>query len=324
MILYYVIFALVVSFLYFTMKRANEKKIRDTFLDTLRTPNDLDCEYDKEMVDKGLEYLRSKKIIIAGLVRDSKDNIDTIKEHINRVGKLFRDYRVLVVENDSKDGTREAILQWAEKNPKVIVLGCGVNANTCRLELPKTGRMKLHDEPRIRKMVLLRNIYMDYVSQNEELFYDYDFLAALDMDIEGRFYIEGMANSGYKFMIKPELDGLCANGIKVNNMGLYTSKSYFDPYAHKEIGEKGLAPEKITAFWGLYPGKSLQECKAREHKVRSCFNGFTIYRLDRLLGKKYVYREEGGEVLCEHVTLNEQLENLYIDPQLIFVIVKNQ
>lgn len=323
MVLPYLIVSFVVLFFYLATL-INHKRIKETFLKPLNTPDVLNCSYDKNALDKGTEYLKNRRIVIAGLVRDSEENIDTIKEHVDRISKVFKDYLVLVVENDSKDETRKALLEWGKENPRVIVLGCGINANTCNLNLPKTSPLKMHDEPRIRKMVLLRNIYMDYISDNKKLFDGYDFLAALDMDIEGRFYLDGLANAGYKFMKSPELDGLCANGIKISNMGLYTGKSYFDPYAHKEVGENGLSSQKITAFWGLYPTRDLQECKAKEHKVRSCFNGFTIYRMNSLLGKKYLYNEEGGEVLCEHVTLNSQLNNLYIDPELVFVIVKNK
>src|SRR5271166_4906960 len=101
-----------------------------------------------------------KRIVIVGLIRDAGNRIDTLRHNVEMVGDLFDDYRVLVVENDSVDTTRQGLLHWVESNPKVTVLGCGYDVKECHIpsEASKTIKHSF-DRARIEKMVRLRNIY---------------------------------------------------------------------------------------------------------------------------------------------------------------------
>ena len=50
--------------------------------------------------------------------------LDLLRKQAETVGGLFADYAILVVENDSQDGTRAKLLEWAKENRRVRVLGC--------------------------------------------------------------------------------------------------------------------------------------------------------------------------------------------------------
>ena len=193
------------------------------------------------------------------------------------------------------------------------MLGCGENADTCQLNLPPTV---VHNAAvgRIRKMVLLRNIYMDYIEANPERFRDFDFLVALDLDIHGTFYVDGMGMAGAQFREDPALQGLCANGVFFRNLGFAAIPLYLDPYAHKADPAVQDKLVQVGYFW-----TSPSTCSEEPWKVRSCFNGFTLYRLSSIVGKHYKLEEDGDGAVCEHVTFNEQLDRMYMAPYLFFV-----
>ena len=91
-----------------TMHRLRRRMLTSTYLTPLNTPRGLGCGLDAERVRRGLDYLGGRKLIIAGLVRDSVGNVPQMKRNVARLGSIFKDWVMLVVENDSKDGTRTA------------------------------------------------------------------------------------------------------------------------------------------------------------------------------------------------------------------------
>jgi hypothetical protein len=303
--------------------KKRDELVRQFIISPAQTPSDFNCHFDYEKTREGLSYLKSKKVIIAGLIRDAENNVPIMKLNIQKLASIFQDYCALIVENNSKDSTRKRLLEWSNVDPKIVVLGCGLNADVCELNLP-AATYKQIDQKRIRKMALLRNIYMDYIKTNPELFDNFDFLIAFDFDITGTFYIDGIASAGYHFMENPETEGICANGIRLINFGLFTSTMYHDSYAHKEVAEHG--GTSLIPVWHFASPKrySIDSCDTEPRRVRSCFNGFTIYRLPSIAGKKYEYEVENNEVLCEHVAFNTQLHHVFLDPQLVFIIVDNK
>jgi hypothetical protein len=300
---------------------AHHHRLYNKFMAAKDTPKNLECTLDPSMIQEGLAYFKTKKVIIAGLSRDSMDAIDTVKQNTAKIASIFADYHLLVVENDSTDGTRKAFLDWAHQNPKITVLGCGINADTCHLDVPKTV-IHSRDEKRIRKMVLLRNIYQDYIVTNPDLFNDYDFTIIWDMDIIGTFYADGIASSGYLFKKQPEINALCANGLKISNLGLFTMYTYADPFAHEENGKGGQTLREASNFWMVQPISCTNE---NTHKVTSCFNGLTIYRKSALVGKKYELKQDeanSGDAMCEHRTVNADITGIFINPNMLFIIFR--
>jgi hypothetical protein len=305
----------VVGMIVVVLYRAQKSHLVSTYMTPTMTPAHLGCRFDQDKVKAGLEYFKDKKLIITGLVRDSKDNIPTMQLNIGKLTRLFKDYAVLLVENDSADGTRQALLAWGKKDPKITVLGCGLNADKCELNLPPTVGHP-HITSRIRKMVLLRNIYMDYIEAEGERFHDYDFLVAIDLDIFGTFYVDGIGSAGHHFLSDSNVQGLCANGVSLVNVGVGVIKRYHDGFAHKELDGRDAPLVRIGPLWTI-------QCSDEPWKIKSCFNGFTIYRLSSIMGKHYVLAEENGHAVCEHVTFNEQIDGIYIAPYLIFTIINN-
>ena len=316
----FILFLIIVSIIISLLVVYNVKihLLHKHYLESIYTPKNLECSIDKNKSSEGLNFFSDKKIIIAGLIRNSSKTIPLIRKNLGKLTKIFKDYKMLIVENDSKDSTRKDLLSWHNDDPKITILGCGINANECILKLPSTGHE--HNIDRIEKMSMLRNIYLSYITNHPDDFSGFDYTIIWDLDITGTFYIDGIGLSGYYFKNKKEVKGMCANGIKINNFGFTTIRGYFDPYAHAELGDR----KNYSPADGIWRGMNQEQCESTDiRKVLSCFNGFAIYRTNAILNKKYGFDIMDGYASCEHTALHEQINGMYINPFMVFIVLDN-
>jgi len=273
----------------------------------------------------GSRYTKTQKIVIAGLLRDARSKLPEIEKRVERMGDLFQDYRVLIVENDSTDGTRERLLEWVKRNPRVTILGCGRNAKACSLQLPPTEGHSVYRK-RIEKMAYLRNIYLNEVKTR---YSDFDYLAVWDMDIIGSVYLDGVANTMGHFARDSQLDAMCAYGIY--QWG--PVKLYYDTYATLEEGDQFHINSKT--FHDLQKGLGMQYRRGESPvRVVSCFSGFTLYRIPSLMSPEIYYdttpkNDPSGNLECEHVRLHQRMASvgysqLKMNPSMIHLVVLNE
>jgi len=272
------------------------------------------------LTNLGQRYAKTQKIVIAGLLRDVRDRLPIIEKRAESLGNMFLDYRILIVENDSKDGTREYLLSWTKRNPKVTILGCGENVKECTLNLPASEGHSVY-RSRIEKMAFLRNIYLQEVRKR---YSDFDFLTVWDMDIVGSIYLDGVANSMGYFAIDPSLGAMCAYGIY--QWG--PLKLYYDTYATLESGDSFHIKSK--AIHDLKKGLGMQFRRGESPiKIVSCFSGFSIYRLQPILRSFAEYgttsiNDVSGNLECEHVFFHSQLNTLIkMNPSMIHLVIQN-
>ena len=287
-------------------------RIPQNSLDTLRS-----------QVAKGFECMKTKRIIIAGLLRDRVSIIPHLMKTISIIGSRFADYRVLIVENDSRDGTREALETCVKNDSHIILLGG-------RMNLPKTVN-RTGTQTRIAKMANLRNIYLDYASKH---FADFDYLFAMDLDINGYPYIEGIASSIYHMAENPVIDMIAVNGVYFNgnrDVNLSYNRNYvyyrlhfYDTFPYTPIGQPyvwNTDREKITRHDNKYVDIASRKYKLGDplDKLASAFGGLAIYRMSSIKGKSYKFVP--NKVSCEHTQLNVQLANCYLNPSMIYFIL---
>ena len=274
-------------------------------------------EYDA-LVNLGIKDARQRKVVIASLVRDVEDRLPEIIKKAESVGRMFKDYTILIVENDSKDQTRQLLLEWAAKNPRVKILGCGVNAKEC--SLPKAPKTDGHyvDRTRIQKMVDLRNIYLDHIKTH---YSDYDYTVMWDLDMIGSVYLDGIQHSLGYLAHHPDVDVVCSYGIY--HWAFFTL--FYDTYAllhrdetfhidHKTIHDirKGMWEAKYSR--GNPPVQ-----------VDSCFSGFAIYRTPSFMDSDIKYDMSPPDNLeCEHVRLNKKIKGKkVVNPSMINLVLLN-
>lgn len=265
---------------------------------------------DHFVLEEGRKEMLKHKIVIVGIARDNiKDLLVTIK-HVEYLGSFFKDYRVIIFENDSKDGTKEALDVW-QKNKKVKIISTSIN---------KRKRVS-H-----QFMADIRNNYIDALKNVE---YDgFDIVAALDMDMSYGFDVRGVIDSFSKIT---EWDGVCSNGISNSKGKMYDAFAFrnsefpFSPAEWQAICKKQGSNNKynklcsyqssflrnLIAFRvGFQSAERLYWLKIIPQiqksypvnsgliSVDSCFGGMAFYK------KKFI-----GE--CKYKSLNNDCEHVY-------------
>ena len=277
-------------------------------------------EYTRK-VTEGAQVMKDSTVVVCGMLRDAEDNIPSIISRAEKILALFKDYRILIVENDSTDHTRTLLLEWARVNPRVTVLGCGVNSSECKLNLPKTVGHSVGFN-RIKKMSVLRQNYLRYALKHYSSF---DYLAVWDMDIIGNLYVDGIQNS-LGWMKEKNADGICAYGIY--DWGIFTI--YYDTYAHIDHTDR-FDPDK-KYLHDVNKGLSVRYTLGdKPVSVRSCFSGFAIYNMHSLLesGAEYTIPDE-KDLKCEHTLFHEHFYSggregkMFMNPSMIHHVILNE
>lgn len=309
------------SYICFTKATFNLTNNNVDIKDLLQCP-----KINQTKVRYGREHLSKSRVIICGLIRDRESHIERLKEQLNSITKLFADYAVVIVENDSIDGTRRELINWANIDPHIHIIGCNNQTNnihSCNLSLAATSRVKFRPETkRIEKMVRLRNIYLDYINEHP-LLSQFDYAMVEDFDLTTFTYIDGIYSTGFHLNNDSTIDAVCSNGIYYNQMlgNRITYETYFDPYAHKDQYNQNwsmIYNDIWSSFFRQY------SCDDDLIPVQSCFSGRAIYRVKSIKNKHYrTYLDHNNQAVCEHVGLHETLNNMYLNSEMIFYIVEN-
>lgn len=152
---------------------------------------------------------------------------------------------------------------------------------------------------------------MDYINKISPG--EYDFVIMCDFDIIGSIYEDGLLNSAYYFQKFPEIDMISSNSVLITPLNIF-----FDIYYYYD--QYSITPShKFIKFKESPRGE-----KSDLLRVDSAFGGLAIYRFDSLKGLKYRYENDANGVpLCEHVVFNKNLQNNFVNPNMIFLIIKN-
>jgi hypothetical protein len=262
-----------------------------------------DCGFIQDELQSGKLYYSNSTVVICGLIRDAGVRIFLLKNRLYSITKYFKDYRILIVENDSTDDTRKYLLEWAKEDNKVVILGCGINEKECKLNLKKTVNHPIATW-RIEKMVYLRNIYLEYIRNNLSKF---NLMMVYDLDLFSSLDEKGLYHSGY-LLTNNSVDAVCSNGIKI----LHTN--YYDTYAHKEMVDDSIKDDFSDSNF---------KCDVDPRRVKSCFGGCTIYKIPSIMSYNYTIEFDSRNMpLCEHRPFNLNF-NILFDPKWIHTVYWN-
>jgi hypothetical protein len=275
--------------------------------------------FQNEKIRKGLIEMNNNSIIICGLARDCEKNILTNIEWLKHICNFFKDYKIIIVENDSADNTRKILLDWANNDSKVVILGCGINAEKCNLNMYKTNGICDVSQKRINKMCKLRNIYINYIKTIPEI-NKYKYTMIIDPDIKGRFYIDGIINSIYHLSSNINIDGLSANSISSSLTNYYYDTFAYVPLNYEKLYFNNVFEKIIHDFKVLLLVDFKNENKPI--KVKSAFGGICIYKTNKILTTNAIYDYSKIGYSCEHSYFHKDM-NIYINPLMLGIIVKH-
>lgn len=259
--------------------------------------------------------ISKKSIIVCSIVRNAEKglrrNIPVVKELCRRFG----DYRVVVYENDSTDGTKAVLREWmAEDGEHVCAL---LNDADGTKTIPSASAVTVNpffSRKRIAKMADLRNRYMEYV---DEQGWTADYLMVVDLDV-AQLSLDGILSSFGEDV--PEWDAVTAYGYSTSPS---LQRRYHDTYALVKQGERDVAQteksihDNALGFAALLDGEKWV-------RVDSAFGGLAIYRFECVQELRYQVLpndDERVEVRCEHQSIYAQMRGrgfdcVYVNPQM--------
>lgn len=280
--------------------------------------------YESE-VQAGKKSSRNSSIVIAGLVRNAAFKIPELKERCYSITRMFKTYKIVIVENNSTDNSREFLLDWTNDDPNVVVLCQDIfatNQKECDILnlFPKSENLGNSPHPqRIQKMAFLRNVYLKHI---QHYYPDYDYLCVMDMDLGGILYPDGFLHSIYVLNSHPNLDAVACNGMLLQPSGQYI---YYDSFAHIETGD--------PYVWENQTAKSNHDRYVHSYitdkyiksmeldRVRSAFGGIVLYKNKKIKENK-MYEFSSNFFSCEHSYFHKNM-NMVVNPRFIFLISQN-
>lgn len=280
------------------------------------TREDLLDVIPENILTAGKAEMAKHKLIITAIARDNAQDFSIMVRNIENIGSYFADYRVLIFENDSSDGTKQALEAWRINNPKVDYISHDFNNKK---------------RPSIKFMAECRNQYIDGI--NDPKYDDFDIMMAIDMDFYKGVDIRGIEDSFSKIN---QWDGVCSNGVRSSDgdklYDVFAFRNDEFPWSPKQweaicvgdgskwvkICEAGIA---YRGYWQYFKAKWLGGSSKFYWAlilpqirmqyvvtlplipVKSCFGGMAFYKRDFI--KDCRYDSIDGD--CEHVEFHKCL-----------------
>lgn len=249
------------------------------------------------------ENVIHKKVILCGICRNTETGFYTTVHNMEQIGSYFKDYAVVIYENNSTDNTATFYQYWAKRNPKVTFVSETIPTNL----LPSS---------RTEKIALARNSMLDLI--RDEKFDDFDYVIMADLDFTKPWPVEEIINTINSPL---EWDCVTANGILNNNQ-------YFDRYAFRDK-RYPFGPEILGDYFWEILNNTLFFYNEEKHyvPVYSAFGGLAIYKRASLIPFSYSgivtenLRSYYGLIASKlssdnfHLLKYREFNNLWNDPQ---------
>ncbi len=250
----------------------------------------------------------NKSVCIGILARDCQEAISHNRPKIESLCDYFHTHHIVIVENDSTDGTKELLKAWSQEDS--VTLDSFDN---------HTVRQNGKSASRISKMVELRNRLLSNMRQLPPS----DYYIFIDIDIYD-FDVQGIIKA---ILSAPQDWGaLLANGRSMLPNKRYVKVQY-DTYALLGKNEtyttlqETLSSKIRQTKRGIAFDKNVQ---AQDYfEVTSAFGGIGIYKYEALNHLDYQLLSLPGHqdiALCEHIPFHKQIcdkgFHIYIARQL--------
>lgn len=253
------------------------------------------CAHDYiARVKAGYKRMRGENVIITGLARNLAGVIDVTAARLEALGELFRDYRIFIYENDSKDDTAERLNRWARHKRRITI------QSQTRDDPVNPGTRCLQ---RAARMAYYRNCCRRYIIDAIVAEPTFGYVIVADLDLRGGWSYDGLANT-FSYV---HWDAMGSNGILYKNRNTRSGRYvHYDVWAFRWHGNwTPCQPAEI--------GPLSWPRGAEPIRLNSCFGGLGVYRSDAVLESEY-----SGED-CEHVPFHRRMaeagfNRLYLNP----------
>ena len=268
---------------------------------------------DLQAVEKGQHIAAESSIVICVLCRNISDSFKLSTQRLEAIGDMFKEYKIVVFENDSEDDSRALLINWGKTNDSVVMLNCCTDTTTCtpeelqcRLNFSKGYDMGVFSNQRMHMMSMFRNKYLNYVKTHLNHF---DFMMVFDFDLKGAISKEGIYHS---IGSRDNWDAVFANGFMFFPP-LSRIKFVYDAVAFVEKNTD-ISNSEVKRFFPLQKlyqiNSYIYNNKDSFVPVDSAFNGLALYRVPSILNANYTVLPNPYN--CEHIGLHAEMkENGY-------------
>jgi hypothetical protein len=263
---------------------------------------------DYNIINKGKSIASNSSIVICILARNISKVFYKSSQRLEYIGNKFKNYKIIIFENDSNDDSRNLFKQWENYNKNVILLNCHVIGNyDCKLNNKEGYDYGTISKNRFLKMAFYREQYLNYIREN---YFNYDYMLVYDFDLDGNININGL----YDTLAHDDWSAVFVNG----KIPCFLTFGFIDINADVIASlfmEDDYDSIKYDLFNLLNILYKLQYNRFNNHfiQVKSAFSGCGIYKIKDVLDCSYI----GDNNICEHINLAKCLYNknkkLYIN-----------
>lgn len=319
-------------------------------------------------VQRGLNYLQNSSggLIINALARNVAENIPALKQNMEGLLPFFvnndddndkkatkQPLSLVIFENDSNDGTRQAFQSWSEEETNrpdgprytVDLMSCGPKNPNCELGImDRYDNMNLFANPTasgVGKLGEFRQILLEYILGKEE-YNDYSHMIILDADLGtslsplGLLHTLGLENN----VAQDHVVASSSSQVWPGTMGTIIPPYDLSAFRPKESKFNAKVREMHQSFCELMPAgdRWRNMCEAcspmqlfmiqsandvtnhhdKPYEVVSAFNGLTLYPMNliRQRGKLAKYDAGDDGQRCEHVGFHLSLQKpMFVNPK---------
>ena len=248
--------------------------------------------------------------VFVGIARNVHRYITHVLANAERRSEVFSRSRIVVVENDSTDGTQDDLRRWAAASGAHIY----VSADAVPAE---------HFSTRTERLAYYRNIYLREIEKSEYAGFDYVVVFDCDNVNSGSIDNEVFADA-VRFLAQEEERAAAFANTRGFYYDIWTLRhpSWCATDCWQDVERMKSFTSYTEAVVNCVGGRQIRiKPTCDPIPVTSAFGGLGIYKRRYLLGKQYLARDRDRSPICEHVSVNEQIASdggkLFIFPPLV-------
>lgn len=247
--------------------------------------------------------MNRQNIVIAALARDCEDSLRINIPVIEELRTKFLWSEVVVVENDSIDGTKELLDNWKKNYDNVTIISNDYGTKT----IPDKSDLivsPMTSYQRIDKMVFYRNLYLDYI---KEVKHPIDLVIIIDIDVI-KISLQGLIEVINSFDHKT--GAIFSNGMSIMKTPFGLSEIYYDTFAVWEFPLSKEYSYSTESLAGTFKSINKNIKKSPFYGVISAFGGVGVYNYHAIKDLRYkmvLNPLNKQEAICEHIPFNLEI-----------------
>ena len=272
---------------------SDDEKTEVSFEEILAHAPDLMAPVEEEWLQEfesatllGRHAAAQSSVVFVGMARSIESVLPFSIERIQQMGKLFRSWHAVVVENDSIDATKDILHAWQASDPARVRVSCTDYGD----------RPHLHGwEPeRVERYAQYRN---EGRKMAQEIAPDADYVIVLDLDAWGGYSNDGVLNSIYW------LERILTAGAMAS-VSLFQIKDQFGTLHLCHYDQWAFRWESYTHRIREWFTRWIPPIGSPPMLVKSAFGGLCVYKGAAFYASHYF--SEDGDI--EHVGLHKSLK----------------